>query len=202
MDRILGECWQWEAKPTGSVLKETIAVFRHDINKRAKMTQPNLSPSSFMQQNERNASRARSPSGKCPSGRKFRLPCKDYLKRNLHQFILWKVAHQNACSTRPRVVADLVKSARMHIARLMNSLAKGLKRMVTKVQWPCWRSMNCTIERRNLLFAVTRVTSATDLLCATNQIHDNWVVYSRIWSRRSLDRFYGRAQTVGNRSDV
>ena len=34
---------------------------------------------------------------------------------------------QNACSTRPRVVADLVKSARMHIVRLMNSLAKGLK---------------------------------------------------------------------------
>ena len=41
---------------------------------------------------------------------------------------------QNACSTRPRVVADLVKSALMHIARLMNSLAKGLNRMVTKVQ--------------------------------------------------------------------
>ena len=29
---------------------------------------------------------------------------------------------QNACSTRPRVVADLVKSARMHIVRLMNNL--------------------------------------------------------------------------------
>ena len=41
---------------------------------------------------------------------------------------------QNACFTRPRVVADLVKSALMHIARLMNSLAKGLKRMMTKVQ--------------------------------------------------------------------
>ena len=34
---------------------------------------------------------------------------------------------QNAYSTRPRVVADSGKSARMHIARLMNSLAKGLK---------------------------------------------------------------------------
>ena len=32
---------------------------------------------------------------------------------------------QNACSTRPRVVADMVKSARMHIVRLMNSLVKG-----------------------------------------------------------------------------
>ena len=44
---------------------------------------------------------------------------------------------QNACSTRPRVVADLVKSALTDFARLMNSLSKGLKRMVTKVQWPC-----------------------------------------------------------------
>ena len=41
---------------------------------------------------------------------------------------------QNACSTRPNVVADLEKSARMHIARMMNSLAKGLKIMMTKVQ--------------------------------------------------------------------
>ena len=44
---------------------------------------------------------------------------------------------QNACSARPRVVADLAKSALMRIARLMNSLAKSLKIMVTKVQWPC-----------------------------------------------------------------
>ena len=57
---------------------------------------------------------------------------------------------QNACSTRPRVVVGLEKSAhthtvrlthsrrngraRMHIVRLMNNLVKGSKRMVTKVQ--------------------------------------------------------------------
>ena len=41
---------------------------------------------------------------------------------------------QNACSTRPRVVADLGKTARMHIVRLMNSRLKGPKRMMTKVQ--------------------------------------------------------------------
>ena len=44
---------------------------------------------------------------------------------------------QNACSTSPRVVADLGKSALMRIARLTNSQAKGPKRMVTKVQWLC-----------------------------------------------------------------
>ena len=34
---------------------------------------------------------------------------------------------QNACSTRPRVVADLGKSALVRIARLKNSLEKGRK---------------------------------------------------------------------------
>ena len=44
---------------------------------------------------------------------------------------------QNACSTSPRVDADLVKSALMRIAKLKNSLAKESKKMVTKVQWLC-----------------------------------------------------------------
>ena len=35
---------------------------------------------------------------------------------------------QNACSTSPQRDADLGKSALMRIARLMNSLAKGLKK--------------------------------------------------------------------------
>ena len=42
---------------------------------------------------------------------------------------------QNASSTRRRAVADLGRSARMHIVRLMNSRLKGPKRMMTKVQW-------------------------------------------------------------------
>ena len=41
---------------------------------------------------------------------------------------------QNACSTRPRVVAGLGKSALMHTVRLMNGLVKGPKRMMTRVQ--------------------------------------------------------------------
>ena len=54
--------------------------FRHDIDKRGKVTPSNPSPNSFMQQNERKSSRARSPRGKSPSGRMSRWPCKDYLK--------------------------------------------------------------------------------------------------------------------------
>ena len=44
---------------------------------------------------------------------------------------------QNACSTSPRAVPDLGKSALMRIARLTNSQAKGPQRMVTKKQWLC-----------------------------------------------------------------
>ena len=44
---------------------------------------------------------------------------------------------QNACSTRPRVVAGLGKSAHMHTVRLMNNLVKGPKRMMTRVQLLC-----------------------------------------------------------------
>ena len=44
--RILEDCWQWETN--GQCSKGDNCIFRHDINKRAKMTQPNPSPNSFM----------------------------------------------------------------------------------------------------------------------------------------------------------
>ena len=125
-------------KPTGSALnKNTIAVSVTMLISVEKMTQPNPSPNSFMQQSERNASRTRSPTGWSPSGRMSRWPCKDYFKGTCNKSFCEKWHLQNACYTRPRVVVGLGKSALMHIARLMNSLAKGLERMMTKVQWLC-----------------------------------------------------------------
>ena len=76
--RTLRDCWQWKAN--GQCSKGDNCSFLHDINKRAKTTQPNPSPSSSTRQNERNASRTRSPRGKSPSGRMFWLPRKDCLK--------------------------------------------------------------------------------------------------------------------------
>ena len=75
VQRILGDCWQWKAN--GQCSKGDNCSFRHDNLKRAKTTQPKSST----RQNERNASRARNPRGKSPSGRMFRLPCKGCLKR-------------------------------------------------------------------------------------------------------------------------
>ena len=131
--RTLGDCWQ--RKANGQCSKgDNSSCFRHDINKRAKLTQPNPSSSSSMRQNERNASRARSPRGTSPSGRMFRWPCKDYTKElapihSVKNGILW-----NSCSTSRRMDADLGESALMRIARLKNSLAKGLQRIMTRVQ--------------------------------------------------------------------
>ena len=133
--RILGDCWQWEFNEQCS--RGDICSFRHDINKRGKMTQPNPSPNSFMQQNERKSSRARSPRGESPSGRTSRWRCKDYLRGTCNNSFCENGTLQNACSTRPRVVAGLVKSALMHTVRLMNSRRKGPKRMMTRVQWLC-----------------------------------------------------------------
>ena len=101
-------------KPTGSVRKEKNCSFRHDYNKRAKMTQPNPSPSSFMQQNERSASRTRSPRGKSPSGRMSRWPCKDYLKGTCNNSFVKGHTLQNACSTSRRRDADLGNSSYAH----------------------------------------------------------------------------------------
>ena len=78
VQRILGDCWQWETN--GQCVKGDNCSFRHDTNKRGKVTPSNTSPNSFMQQNERKSSRTRSPRGRSPSGRTFRWPCKDYLR--------------------------------------------------------------------------------------------------------------------------
>ena len=185
--RTLGDCCLWKAD--GQCSKGDNCTFRHDINKRGKVTPSNPSPNSFMQQNERNASRTRSPRGKSPSGSMSRWPCKDYLKRTCtnsfckkwHPPVCMFYKSENGCR--------FGESALICTARLKNIPAKGPKRMVTKVQWLCWSRVSIIIEQEDLLWM------------STHQIHDNWVAYSRIWSR-SLHRFYGRAQTYGNRSDV
>ena len=133
VQRILGDCWQWETK--GQCVKGDNCSFRHHINKRGKVTQSNTSPNSFMQQNERKSSRTRSPRGKVPV-----VECFDGLVRiTLEELAITHFVKsgtlQNACSTRTRVVVGLVKSAHMHIVRLMNSRQKGLKSMMAKVLW-------------------------------------------------------------------
>ena len=106
--KILGDCWQWETK--GQCVKGDNCSFRHDINKRGKVTPSNPSPSSFMQQSERKPSRTRSPRGKSPSGRMSRWPCKDYL-RGTCNYSFCEKWHPPECLfyKTPRVVVGLWK---------------------------------------------------------------------------------------------
>ena len=186
--------------------------FRHEINKRGKMTQSNTSPNYFMQQNDRKASRTQSPRGKSPSGRMSRWPCKDYLKGTCTNSFVQSGTLQYACSTRPRVVVGLGKSAHSHIVRLMNSLVKGTKNddksAVATLKKNDWHKthgnllstmLKVTIDQGDLMRNV--ITSWNeDLQDVDHLTHGNSVVYFKTWSRRSP--FSGRALTCRNQSNV
>ena len=107
VQRILGDCWQWESN--GQCIKGDNCSFRHDIDERAKMTQPNPSPRSSLRQNEGNASRTRSPKAKVPVEECFDCPASITSKELAPIHSVKSGTLQNACSTRPRVVADLGK---------------------------------------------------------------------------------------------
>ena len=136
------------------------------MNERAKSTQPKPSPGSSTQQSVKNASRTRSPRGRSPSAKWLDCRARITSKELAPLHSVKSGTLQNACSTRPRVVADLGKSALMHSARLMSSLAKRSTKNGDKS-------------------AVSMFENYTT----------NWVAYFKIWSRRSLHRFCGRAQT-------
>ena len=123
-----------KGKPTGSVQEETIAVsatISISVQKWHSRIRLRIFSCSRMSEKHREP--------KVPGEEVPVVECLDCLARITSKEIapihsVKSGTLQNACSTRPRVVADLEKSALMRIARLKNSLAKGLERMVTKVQ--------------------------------------------------------------------
>ena len=66
------------------------------------------------------------------------------------------------------------------------------------------------IWRKSALMRIARLTNSLakrskngdKSAVAMLKKNDNWVAYSRIWSRRSLHRSCGRAQTCRNQSNV
>ena len=177
--RTPGDCWQWESN--GQSIKGDICSFRHDMNKRAKSTQPNPSPNSFMQQNEGNASRTRSPRGRSPSGKMARLPCKDYTKGTCTthppECLFYK--SEKGCKFGDKCSYAHCRFEEQHSKRSKKNGDKSAVGMLKRNE-----------EQEDLFWTLT------------HQVHDNWVAYFRIWSRRSPHRFRGRAQTYGNQSDV
>ena len=196
-------------KPTGSVWKETIAVSATiliSVEKLHHQIRLRILSCGRMSENHRGPE---VPEEKVPV-----VECLDGLARITSKELA--ITHfvrsgtlQNACSTRPRVVVGLGKSAHTHTVRLMNSRLEGPKRRMTKVQWLCWRKVigmkedplptNVTIDRGNLGREVIgnwdKIRLFVNLL-----VHDNWVAFFRTRRRRSL--FSGRALTCRNQSNV
>ena len=192
--RILGDCQQLEAN--GQCIKGDNCSFRHDVNKRAKMTQPNPSPNSFMQQDERKASRTRSPRGKSPSGRMSRCPCKDYLKgtctNSFHE--KW---HSPECLFYKTKSGKVLLRTHRHVdeqpsKRPKKNDDKSAVAMLKKYE----------LHDRMVKPVVCRDTRHGQgngpVVCSSSSTRQlGW-----IWSRRSCHQFYGRAQTYRNQSNV
>ena len=136
-------------KPTGSVLKETIvdsvAILISVQNWHSRILLRVLSCSRMREmRREPEVPEARVPVIECLDG-PARITSKELAPiHSVKSGIL-----QNACSTSPRVDADLEKSALMRIARLMNSPAKGPKKLWQKCSGFVEDGWSNTIERRD-----------------------------------------------------
>ena len=124
-------------KPTGSVRKETIVVsvtILINVQKQHSRIRLQILSCSRVREMRREPEvpEARVPVEECFDG-----PCKDYLKGTCTNSFCEKWHPPECLYYKSEKDADLGKSALMHMARLKNSPAKGLKRMVTKVQRLC-----------------------------------------------------------------
>ena len=133
--RRLGDCWQWKAN--GQCSNGDSCSFRHDMNKRAKPTQPNPSPRSFTQQRVKNASRTRSPRGGGPSGKMARLPCKDYFKGTCTTPFCKKWHPPKCLFYKSKSGCRFEEKCSYAHRQVEEQPSKRPKRMVTKVQWQC-----------------------------------------------------------------
>ena len=133
--RTLGDSWQW--KTNGQCSKGDNCGFRHDVNKRAKMTQPNPSRRSSTRQNERNAWRTRSPRGRSPSGRMFRLSCKDYLVGTCTNSFCEKWHPPECLFCKTNSGCRFGEKCSYAHRQVDEQPTKRYRKMVTKVQWLC-----------------------------------------------------------------
>ena len=162
-----------------AVLSRRQLSFRHDVNKRAKMTWPNPSPN-------RNVSRTRSPRSKSPSGRMARWPCKDYLKRTCTNSFCEKWHPPEWFFYKTKSGCRFGEKCSYAHRQVDEQPNKKSKRMVTKVHQPYWRSMSYTIERRDPLWTIDKIHARTGATRCKSW-HPSWVK-SRTWSVQFIER--------------
>ena len=109
--------------------------FRHYMNKRGKLNHQirvRILSCSRVSENHREPE---VPEAEVPAVERLDGLARITLKELAITHFLKNGTLQNACSTRPRVVVGLGRSAHSHIVRLMNSRRNGPNRIMTKVQW-------------------------------------------------------------------
>ena len=103
----------------------------------------------------------------------YRWPCKEYLKGTCHNSFCEKWHPPECLFYKTKSGCRFGEKCSYAHRQVDEPPRKRFKKkMVTKVQWLYWK------------------------------LHDKWVAYFKTWSRRSLHRFCGRAQTYWNQSDV
>ena len=124
-------------KPTGSVLKETIVV-SVTMSTSVQKQHSRILLRALLRGRMREMHREPEvPEERVPMEECFDCPARITSKELAPIHSVKNGNLQYVCSTNRRMGADVGTSALMRIAKLKNSLAKGLKRMVTKVQWLC-----------------------------------------------------------------
>ena len=141
-----------------------------------------------MQQSERNASRTRSPRGRSPSGRMCRWPRKDYFKGTYNNSFCekWHPPECSFCKTKSGC-----------------RFGKQCSCAHSQVdEQPRKRSKNNDDKSAVAIVKKDEQHDGTERTVENDSLNTRYLGRAfRIWSRRSLHRFYGRAQTYGNRSD-
>ena len=199
LKRILGAEAEFLRRTPWSRSRGQNSMNKELHKKRAKMTQQNPSPSSFMQQNE---SRTRSPRGKSPSGRMSRWPCKDYLRGTCTNSFCEKWHPPECLFYKSESGCRFGEKCSHEHRQVDEQPCKRSRKNGDKNAVAMLRKHELHGNRGSPLFPVTYVKSTTDLMCAIHQVHDNWVAFCRTWSRRSCRQFYGRAQTCRKQSNV
>ena len=161
-----------KGKVTGCFRKETMAVSdttRISVQNRHRR----IFLRALLRGRVKIASRTQSPSGRRPSGKMARLPCKDYLK--------------GTCA------APFCEN--WHPPECLFYKSEKKCRFVEK----CSYAHRQVDEQPSNRFNKNGDQSAVAMLKITRQLG---VAYFKIWSRRSLHRFCGRVQAYWNQSDV
>ena len=124
-------------KPTDSALKDIIAVsvtISRSAEKLHHQIRLRIFSCSRVSENHRESE---VPEAEVPSVERFDGLARITLEELAITNLMKSGTLQNACSTRPRMVVGLVKSAHSHTVRLMNSRRNGPNRIMTKALWLC-----------------------------------------------------------------